>query len=109
MVATHFNRPELIQCSQGVLFGEHTPQLPGPPLLAFDEIVEISTHGGKYGHGLAIARKELATMSPVFNSHFYCDPVLPGTLMVEGLFQLTGFFGAYLGWKGKGRAARVEN
>jgi 3-hydroxyacyl-[acyl-carrier protein] dehydratase/trans-2-decenoyl-[acyl-carrier protein] isomerase len=101
--------PQLLQCSQGTLFGENTPKLPGPPLLAFDEVVEINDQGGKYGHGFAIARKDLSSMSWVFNSHFYADPVMPGTMMVEGLLQLSGFFGAYLGCKGTGRAAKIDD
>jgi 3-hydroxyacyl-[acyl-carrier protein] dehydratase/trans-2-decenoyl-[acyl-carrier protein] isomerase len=98
----------LIRCSEGTLFGEGTPKLPSPPLLAFDEVVEISTKGGKFGRGDAIARKRLSSMSWVFDSHFAEDPVMPGTMLVEGLLQLAGFFGAYVGERGKGRAARVD-
>ncbi|HWB10525.1 MAG TPA: bifunctional 3-hydroxydecanoyl-ACP dehydratase/trans-2-decenoyl-ACP isomerase [Pirellulales bacterium] len=101
--------PELIQCSHGILFGENTPKLPAPPLLAFDEVIEISGTGGKYGQGFAVARKDLSDMGWVFKSHFESDPVMPGTMMVEGLLQLTGFFGAYLGAKGTGRAAKVDD
>ena len=101
--------PELIRCSHGVLFGENTPKLPAPPLLAFDEVVEISDTGGKYGQGFAVARKDLSDMGWVFKSHFEADPVMPGTMMVEGLLQLSGFFGAYSGAKGTGRAAKVDD
>jgi 3-hydroxyacyl-[acyl-carrier protein] dehydratase / trans-2-decenoyl-[acyl-carrier protein] isomerase len=103
-----FNRSELLLCSRGILFGANTPKLPAPPLLAFDEVVEIDKHGGKYGHGYALARKKLGSMSWVFDSHFYRDPIMPGTMMIEGLLQLAGFFGAYAGGRGRGRAARVE-
>ena len=89
------------------MFGESTPKLPSPPLLAFDEVVEISTEEGKFGHGYAIARKDLSSMTWVFDSHFPKDPVMPGTMLVEGLLQLAGFFGAYVGGRGKGRAARL--
>lgn len=82
--------------------------MPSPPLLAFDEVIEISTDGGKFGRGYAIARKRLSSMSWVFNSHFAEDPVMPGTMLIEGLLQLAGFFGAYVGERGKGRAARVD-
>jgi 3-hydroxyacyl-[acyl-carrier protein] dehydratase/trans-2-decenoyl-[acyl-carrier protein] isomerase len=109
MLQPVFNRSELLLCSQGILFGENTPKLPAPPLLAFDQIVEIDKQGGKYGHGYALARKELASMSWVFDSHFYCDPVMPGTMMIEGLLQLAGFCGAYAGGRGRGRAARIDD
>jgi 3-hydroxyacyl-[acyl-carrier protein] dehydratase / trans-2-decenoyl-[acyl-carrier protein] isomerase len=108
MLAPSFNMAELLQCSQGILFGENTPKLPAPPLLAFDEVVEIDTRGGKYGHGYALARKELASLSWVFDSHFQRDPVMPGTMMIEGLLQLAGFCGAYAGGRGFGRAARID-
>lgn len=99
----------LLQCSEGVLFGENTPRLPSPPFLAVDEVIEISDEGGKYGHGFAVARLQLDSMDWIFKSHFSTDPVFPGTLMVEGLLQLSGFFGAYVGVKGKGRAARMDD
>ena len=103
-----FDRSELIRCSEGTLFGESTPKLPSPPLLAFDEIIEIGRAGGKFGRGYAIARKRLSSMNWVFDSHFPEDPVMPGTMLIEGLLQLAGFFGAYVGERGKGRAARVD-
>jgi 3-hydroxyacyl-[acyl-carrier protein] dehydratase / trans-2-decenoyl-[acyl-carrier protein] isomerase len=108
MLQPVFDRSELLQCSQGILFGKDTPKLPAPPLLAFDEVVEIDKQGGKYGHGYALARKQLASMSWVFASHFFRDPVMPGTMMIEGLLQLAGFCGAYAGGRGRGRAARVD-
>ena len=57
MYNRHFHTPELSQCSKGLLFGENAPMLPGSPLLAFDEIGEISPAQGQYGHGLAIAKE----------------------------------------------------
>ena len=109
MQTSFFDRSELIRCSEGTLFGESTPKLPSPPLLAFDEVLEISAHGGKFGRGYAIARKDLSSMTWVFDSHFPEDPVMPGTMLVEGLLQLAGFFGAYVGGRGKGRAARIDD
>ena len=104
-----FPTSELIRCSQGILFGDNTPKLPAPPLLAFDEIVDIDLEGGKHGRGYAVARRNLSAISWVFESHFYRDPVMPGTMMIEALLQLAGFYGAFAGGKGKGRAARVED
>jgi 3-hydroxyacyl-[acyl-carrier protein] dehydratase / trans-2-decenoyl-[acyl-carrier protein] isomerase len=104
-----FHRSELLRCSEGTLFGENTPKLPSPPLLAFDEIIEINTVGGKFGQGYAIGKKDLCSMSWVFDSHFPRDPVMPGTMLIEGLLQLAGFFGAYVGGRGKGRAARIDD
>jgi 3-hydroxyacyl-[acyl-carrier protein] dehydratase/trans-2-decenoyl-[acyl-carrier protein] isomerase len=104
-----FHRSDLIRCTQGTLFGANTPKLPSPPLLAFDHVLEMETEGGRYGHGYAIAAKHLASMNWVFASHFPEDPVMPGTMLVEGLLQLAGFFGAYIGGRGKGRAARIDD
>src|SRR5438477_12971271 len=109
MQNSFFDRSELIRCSEGTLFGESTPKLPSPPLLAFDQIVEISTEGGKFGRGYAIARKDLSSIMWIFDSHFPQDPVMPGTMLVEGLLQLAGFFGAYVGGRGRGRAARIND
>jgi 3-hydroxyacyl-[acyl-carrier protein] dehydratase/trans-2-decenoyl-[acyl-carrier protein] isomerase len=104
-----FSRSELIRCTQGTLFGSDTPKLPGPPLLAFDQVIEISTRGGKFGRGYAIGKKDLSTMDWVFDSHFLDDPVMPGTMLVEGLLQLAGFFGGYVGGRGQGRVARIDD
>src|ERR1041385_9196105 len=104
-----FDRSQIIRCSEGTLFGESAPKLPSPQLLAFDEIVEISPQGGNFGRGYAIARKDLSSITWVFDSHFPEDPVMPGTMLIEGLLQLAGFFGAYAGERGKGRVARVDD
>ena len=104
-----FQRPELIRCCEGTLFGEDTPKLPSPPLLAFDRIVEISKEGGRFNRGYAVAKKDLSSMTWVFDSHFPSDPVMPGTMLIEGLLQLAGFFGGYVGGRGRGRAARIDD
>lgn len=97
-----------MECAYGRLLGENTPKLPKPPILAFDHVVELNTEGGKYGHGFAIAKKGFSDMDWVFQSHFDHDPVMPGTMMVEGLLQLAGLIAGYRGARGKGRAVRVD-
>lgn len=103
------NTHELMACAHGTLLGEGTPRLPKPPILAFDEVMELSTEGGKYGFGYAVARKAFSSdMDWVFQSHFDHDPVMPGTMMVEGMLQLAGLCGGFRGGRGKGRAVRVD-
>lgn len=100
---------ELISCAKGTLLGEHTPKLPKAPILGFDEVLELSTEGGKYGYGYAIAKKGFHDMDWVFEAHFDEDPVLPGTMMIEALLQLAGLCGGYRGGRGKGRAVRFDD
>lgn len=100
---------DLLACAYGTLLGENTPKLPKPPILAFDEVMEISTQGGKYGYGYGIARKRLSDMDWVFQSHFDQDPVMPGTMMIEGMLQLGGLCASFLGGRGKGRAVRLDD
>lgn len=103
------NAADLMACANGTLMGKDAPRLPTPPILAFDEVMELNTEGGKYGIGYAIAKKYLdEDMEWVFRSHFDHDPVLPGSMMLEALLQLAGLCGAYLGAKGKSRAVRVD-
>lgn len=108
MTIVTMNTEQLLACANGTLLGEHTPKLPKPPILAFDQVTELNTEGGKYGHGYAIAHKGFSDMEWVFQSHFNEDPVMPGTMMVEGMLQLAGLIGGYRGARGKGRAVRVD-
>ncbi len=108
MALVTMNTNELLACAAGTLLGAHTPKLPKPPILAFDEVTELNIEGGKYGQGYAIARKQFDDMKWVFQSHFDSDPVMPGTMMVEGMLQLAGLCGGYRGARGKGRAVRVD-
>src|SRR5438105_14641064 len=104
-----FRRSELIRCSEGTLFGENTPKLPSRPLLACDKIIDISMEGGRFGRGYAVARKELYSMASFFASHFPRDRAMPGTMLVDGLLQLAGFLGGYVGRLCNGRAARPHD
>lgn len=108
MPIVSMNTDQLLECAYGKLLGENTPRLPKPPILAFDRVTELSTEGGKYGYGYAVATKSLADMDWVFQSHFDSDPVMPGTMMIEGMLQLVGLCGGYRGGRGKGRAVRFD-
>jgi 3-hydroxyacyl-[acyl-carrier protein] dehydratase/trans-2-decenoyl-[acyl-carrier protein] isomerase len=86
------------------MFGKGNAQLPLPPMLMFDRIVSITDEGGKHNHGQIIAELDLTEDLWFFGCHFQGDPVMPGCLGLDAMWQLLGFF---LGWKGglgKGRA-----
>ena len=99
-----YTKEELISCGRGEMFGKGNAQLPLPPMLMFDRIVSIADKGGKYNHGQIIAELDLTEDLWFFECHFQGDPVMPGCLGLDAMWQLLGFF---LGWKGglgKGRA-----
>ncbi len=99
-----FDYEDLLSCGRGELFGEGNTQLPLPPMLMFDRISAISDEGGEHGKGLI--RAELAVKPDLwfFPCHFKGDPVMPGCLGLDALWQLLGFFLAWLGSPGQGRA-----
>src|SRR5437016_1090550 len=101
---TSFGYDELLACARGELFGSGNAQLPLPPMLMFDRISEIAEAGGQYGKGLVRAVLELRPDLWFFPCHFKGDPVMPGCLGVDALWQLLGFFLGWLGSPGKGRA-----
>ncbi|QDC43985.1 3-hydroxyacyl-[acyl-carrier-protein] dehydratase FabA [Methylophilus medardicus] len=99
-----FSKEDLLACGRGEMFGEGNAQLPLPPMLMFDRIVKISDDGGKYGQGEIIAELDIRPDLWFFECHFTGDPVMPGCLGLDAMWQLVGFF---LGWKGgpgRGRA-----
>ena len=100
---SNFEYEDLLACGRGELFGEG-PQLPLPPMLMFDRISEIAEVGGEYGKGLVRAVLELKPDLWFFPCHFKGDPVMPGCLGLDALWQLLGFFLGWLGSPGKGRA-----
>ncbi|MFT4725525.1 MAG: 3-hydroxyacyl-[acyl-carrier protein] dehydratase/trans-2-decenoyl-[acyl-carrier protein] isomerase [Granulosicoccus sp.] len=99
-----FNRDELLACGNGDLFGEGNARLPLPNMLMFDRITQISKDGGSAGKGEIIAELDITPDLWFFDCHFRGDPVMPGCLGLDAMWQLVGFF---LGWKGnpgRGRA-----
>src|SRR6266542_1465139 len=98
-----FNYEDLLACGRGELFNEG-PQLPLPPMLMFDRISEIAEAGGEYGKGLVRAVLDLKPDLWFFPCHFKGDPVMPGCLGLDALWQMLGFFLGWTGAPGKGRA-----
>src|SRR5437016_9343669 len=94
---------DLLACGRGEMFRQG-PQLPLPPMLMFDRITEIAEAGGEYGKGLVRAVLNVKPDLWFFPCHFKGDPVMPGCLGIDALWQMLGFFLAWLGQPGKGRA-----
>ncbi len=101
---TSFEYEDLLACGRGELFGEGNAQLPLPPMLMFDRISEIAEHGGEHGKGLVRAELEVKPDLWFFSCHFKGDPVMPGCLGLDALWQLLGFFLGWVGAPGRGRA-----
>ena len=104
MKKNSYTKEELIACGRGELFGKDNAQLPLPPMLMFDSITKVSDDGGTYNNGQIIAEMDITKDLWFFQCHFEGDPVMPGCLGLDAMWQLLGF---YLGWKGgpgKGRA-----
>jgi len=102
-----FSYEDLLECGHGRLFGPGNAQLPLPPMLMFDRITSITEAGGAYGKGEVIAELDIKPDLWFFQCHFENDPVMPGCLGMDALWQLVGF---YLGWieaPGRGRAFGV--
>ena len=104
---TEFNKDELLDCAEGNLFGSDNGRLPAPNMLMFDRITEISELGGKYKKGKMIAELDINPDLWFFDCHFKGDPVMPGCLGLDALWQLTGFNLGWRGWPGKGYALGV--
>tara|TARA_Y200000002_G_C22402705_1_gene546355 strand:- start:108 stop:614 length:507 start_codon:yes stop_codon:yes gene_type:complete len=97
----------LISCAKGEMFGKGNPQLPMPPMLMMDRISEISSEGGSERKGHVIAEYDIRPDLWFFECHFINDPVMPGCLGLDALWQLTGFNLGWRGMKGRGRALGV--
>lgn len=98
---------DLLTCGRGELFGPGNAQLPLPPMLMFDRIAHIADSGGEHGKGQIVAEYAIQPEHWYFPCHFKGDPVMPGCLGLDALWQLTGFFLGWLGATGRGRALGV--
>lgn len=103
-----FNKEELLACSRGELFGPGNSQLPAPNMLMFDRITDIQATGGEHGLGYVTAELDVNPNLWFFECHFPGDPVMPGCLGLDAMWQLVGFFLGWRGGPGKGRALGVN-
>ena len=99
-----FDYSQLVACAEGRLFGNGNARLPAPAMLMFDRIVHIDDHGGQYGKGQILAELDIRPDLWFFGCHFQGDPVMPGCLGLDAMWQLVGFFLAWQGLPGRGRA-----
>ncbi len=99
-----YSYEELIRCGQGEIFGPGNAQLPAPPMLMLDRIVTISEEGGAHGKGQIIAELDITPDLWFFDCHFKNDPVMPGCLGLDAMWQLVGFYLGWMGGAGRGRA-----
>jgi len=107
MKKNSFSYEQLIDCANGDLFGKGNAQLPSPPMLMFDRIININETGGVFQKGEIVAELDIKPELWFFDCHFKGDPVMPGCLGLDAMWQLVGF---YLGWleqPGRGRALGV--
>ena len=103
-----FNYEELIDCANGKLFGPGNAKLPSPPMLMFNRITNINENKGKFKKGLIEAEFDIEEKMWFFDCHFKEDPVMPGCLGLDAMWQLVGFYLGWLGNPGKGRALGVN-
>lgn len=102
-----YNYEELLTCSRGELFGPGNAQLPAPNMLMLDRITRIAEDGGSYGKGEIKAELDINPDLWFFECHFEGDPVMPGCLGLDAMWQLVGFYLGWLGHPGRGRALGV--
>ena len=107
MKKNSYSYDELINCGEGKLFGAGNAKLPLPPMLMFDRITEINDDKGAFKKGLLKAELDIKNDLWFFNCHFKGDPVMPGCLGLDAMWQLVGFYLGWIGNPGKGRALGV--
>jgi 3-hydroxyacyl-[acyl-carrier protein] dehydratase/trans-2-decenoyl-[acyl-carrier protein] isomerase len=106
--ASSFTREQLLASARGELFPNSLARLPADPMLMFDRIVQINDDGGSYGKGFVRAELDIHPDLWFFACHFEGDPVMPGCLGVDAMWQLAGFYLPWLGEPGRGRALGVD-
>ena len=109
MQKNSYNYDELISCGEGKLFGEGNAKLPLPPMLMFDRITEIKKDTGEFKKGFIKAELDIKDNLWFFDCHFKKDPVMPGCLGLDAMWQLVGFYLGWIGEPGKGRALGVNS
>ena len=109
MKKNSYSYDELINCGEGKLFGPGNAKLPLPPMLMFDRITEINDDRGAFKKGCLKAELDIKNDLWFFDCHFKKDPVMPGCLGLDAMWQLVGFFLGWQGNLGKGRALGVSN
>ncbi|MES9868600.1 MAG: 3-hydroxyacyl-[acyl-carrier-protein] dehydratase FabA [Sedimenticola sp.] len=102
-----FDREQLLACGRGEMFGPGNAQLPTPNMLMMDRVTRISDEGGAYGKGEIKAELDITPDLWFFDCHFPGDPVMPGCLGLDAMWQAVGFFLAWIGNPGHGRALGV--
>lgn len=102
-----YSYEDLLECGHGRLFGPGNAQLPLPPMLMMDRIAKITEDGGEYGKGEIVAELDVNPDLWFFKCHFEGDPVMPGCLGLDAMWQLVGFFLGWAGGQGRGRALGV--
>ena len=98
---------DLLACGRGELFGEGNAKLPAPPMLMFDRLTEVSMTGGTHDKGYIVAEFDINPDLWFFQCHFIGDPVMPGCLGVDAIWQMLGFWLGWTGAKGSGRALGI--
>jgi 3-hydroxyacyl-[acyl-carrier protein] dehydratase/trans-2-decenoyl-[acyl-carrier protein] isomerase len=104
----HYTKADLILSSRGGYFGPGNAQLPAPPMLMMDRITELSLDGGDFGKGHVVAELDITPDLWFFDCHFPGDPVMPGCLGLDAMWQLVGYWLGWSGSPGKGRAVGGE-
>ena len=102
-----YEKNEILDCAEGNLFGPTNGRLPTPNMLMFDRITEIDNANGKYNKGRILAELDIDPSLWFFDCHFKGDPVMPGCLGLDAMWQLVGFYLGWIGNPGKGRALGV--